>query len=98
MQTIYLVVLLSTLTPPVATKERWCHPRENTARVLSKPTPNAIHKDWSGDSYVGLSWSLKLGRTVRDGQFVFVQGDLYSPRGGLVNKGVFVLASEWTCD
>ncbi len=80
------------------TANQWCHPHDNTARVLSKPAPNAIHKDWMGENYIGTSWSLKPKQMIRSGSFAFVNGDLYSPRGGLINKNVYVLASEWSCD
>lgn len=32
-----------------------CSPLDSTARILSSPTPNDIHPDWSGESHVGLS-------------------------------------------
>ncbi len=88
----------TTTSTRVQASEQWCHPHENTARILFKPAPNAIHRDWAGDSYIGTSWGLKPKQMIRAGSFAFVKGDLYSPRGGLTNKEVYVLASEWSCD
>jgi len=35
-----------------------CNPIDNTARILSRPVPTAIHPDWKGDNYVGTAWGV----------------------------------------
>ncbi len=76
-----------------------CSPRDTTARILAAPSPNALHHDWTGDSGVGTSWSLMVNRAdIRDETGnVYLQGNLVSPRGGVVNTNIFVLEKEWQC-
>lgn len=75
----------------------WCHPIDNTARILASLNPNDIHKDWSGESYIGTGWALAPGRAITADGTAYIEGDLYSPRGGLVNRKVYVLRKEWLC-
>jgi hypothetical protein len=81
-----------------AQAERSCSPNTNAARILAQPSPNAIHPAWRGDAFVGVSWSFLPRRTVSNmtGQYAF--GDLLSPRGGVVNRDVYILLSEWQCE
>ena len=81
-----------------ANAANWCHPRDNTARILASPNPNDLHKDWTGESYVGMSWALAPGRVITVDDIVYIEGDLYSPRGGLVNPRIYVLRKEWQCE
>ena len=46
----------------------------------------------------GLAWTLAVRHTVKNASGVYYQGDLISPRGGVVTKGVFVVKEEWTCE
>lgn len=76
-----------------------CSPIDVSARILTKPAPNAIHPDWSDESRIGLSWTFRPTTTVNgESGMTFLKGDLISPRGGVVNTGVYVLAREWQCD
>ncbi len=75
-----------------------CSPSEDSARILSSASPNAIHRDWRGANRVGMGWSLQVEREARDaaGTSYYV-GDLYDTRGQLANRNVFVIESEWDC-
>ena len=75
-----------------------CTPNDNAARILSSPSPNDIHPDWSGEAYVGLSWYFEPTGYAGDQTGDYLKGNLFSPRGGLVNPGVFILKREWTCE
>jgi hypothetical protein len=75
-----------------------CTANDNAARILSSPSPNDIHPDWSGESYVGLSWYFEPTGYAADHTGDYLKGNLFSPRGGLINPGVFILKHEWTCD
>lgn len=66
-----------------------CIPRDNSARVLSSPTPNDVHPDWSGDTYLGTSWSFDPHGSASDHTGQYLRGNLFSPRGGLVSPDVY---------
>ena len=74
-----------------------CSPLDNAARILASPTPNDIHPDWAGESYVGLSWYFEPTGYAGDQTGNYLKGNLYSPRGGLVNPNVYILQREWDC-
>lgn len=74
-----------------------CVPKNNQSRILSTPNPNDIHPDWRGESYIGTSWSLITKEIIKNNTVIYLKGDLYSPRGGLINENVFVLENEWDC-
>jgi hypothetical protein len=74
-----------------------CNPRDVTARILKTPKPNDVHPDWQGESYVGTSWTLSVTGRVQGATGAYLKGNLISPRGGIINRGVFVLPSEWDC-
>ena len=92
-----VAVLTLLAVPALAQAGRTCLPKNNTARILTKPAPNAIHPDWMGDSYVGLGWSFAAKRIIADTTGDYGFGDLLSPRGGVVNHDVYVVLSEWDC-
>lgn len=74
-----------------------CTPKDNTARILESPNPNDTARDFK-KGWVGLSWSFIVKRTVNDPETgKYFQGDLISPRGGTVNRNVYILAKEWDC-
>lgn len=74
-----------------------CNPRDNTARVLQSANANDLHPDWKGESYIGTSWGLVPdGSATRNG-VEYLEGNLYSPRGGYQGR-IFVLKSEWGCE
>ncbi|MEH2438546.1 MAG: hypothetical protein V7K25_30850 [Nostoc sp.] len=74
-----------------------CVPKNNQSRILSTPNPNDIHPNWRGESYIGTSWSLIIKEIIKNNTIIYLKGDLYSPRGGLINENVFVLENEWDC-
>lgn len=76
----------------------WCHPIDNTARILTSANPNDIHEDWRGESYLGTAWALAPRRNILADGIPYIEGDLYSPRGGLINPKIYVLRKEWSCD
>lgn len=75
-----------------------CTPLNNTSRILASPNPNNIHPDWRGESYVGISWSFIGSDIIKNGTATYLKGDLYSPRGGIVNKNIFIIKNEWDCN
>ena len=86
------LAISTNLRPPIG-----CAPRDNTARILASPSPNATHPDWVGEAYIGTSWSLQATDYIDNTTGTYLRGRLVSPRGG-VSKTVFVLFSEWKCE
>jgi uncharacterized protein YecT (DUF1311 family) len=85
-----------------ATSNGWsqafCSPKANTARILTRAAPNALHPDWRGDNFVGTGWTLTPKRTVTNVTGAYAVGDLHSGHtGAIVNRNVFILLSEWDC-
>jgi len=94
----YIIVAAAFLLAPSAAAAMQCYPKDNSARILSSPSPNDIHPDWRGDSYVGTSWSFSVHGSAEDGTGRYLRGNLMSPRGGLVSPDVYILRKEWTCE
>jgi hypothetical protein len=74
-----------------------CWPHDNSARILRSASPNDIHPDWAGNSYIGTAWSFVPDGFAGDGTGLYFRGALFSSRGGLVNSDVYILAREWDC-
>jgi hypothetical protein len=75
-----------------------CSPKDNNARILSAPSPNAIDPQWSnGSSFVGTGWSFYINDTVKSPTGLFAKGNLHGSRGGITQRDVYVLLSEWDC-
>jgi hypothetical protein len=75
-----------------------CSPKDNNARILSAPSPNAIDPQWSGgSSFVGTGWSFYVNETVKSRTGLFAKGNLHGSRGGIAQRDVYVLLSEWDC-
>jgi hypothetical protein len=68
-----------------------------TARFLTKPSPDALHPDWQGDNFVGTGWSLTPKKIISNVTGRYALGDLHGSRGGIVNRNIYVLLSEWDC-
>jgi hypothetical protein len=94
---LIVLILLAATASPTALASIVCSPLDNSARVLASPSPNDIHPDWTGESYLGTSWSFIPSGSAQDGTGTYLKGNLYSSRGGLVNAEVYVLAKEWMC-
>lgn len=77
--------------------ETLCNPKDNNARILTAPAPNALDPRWGANDHIGTGWSLSLSREVQGPTGLFAQGDLYTSRGNLTQKDVFILLSEWEC-
>ena len=77
--------------------DSFCAPKDNNARILTKPSPNAVHPDWRGDNFVGTGWSFLPRKIVNTMTGQYAQGSLRGPRGAVVNRRVFILLSEWNC-
>lgn len=92
-----LILLAFILFPQIACAEASCNPKDNTARILTGPSPNAIDPQWTGDSFVGTGWSFEVSKIVHGAAGLFAQGNLYGSRGGLAQKDVYILLSEWQC-
>jgi hypothetical protein len=90
-----LMLCLLLLSPAQAA---WCHPLDNTARILASPNPNDVHPNWRGENYIGLGWSVAPGRRIVVDGISYISGSLYSSRGGLVEKHIYILQKEWSCD
>jgi len=86
-----------------------CQPIDTATRVLSSPSPNDIHPNWAGGSFIGTSWNLvKYGSKNKDG-LQFIKGKLLPPfrqsRGYtyeqyINSRGevVWGISSEWECN
>jgi hypothetical protein len=74
-----------------------CNPRDVTARILKTPNPNDIHPDWQGGSNIGTAWTLSATGRVQSATGTYLKGNLLSPRGGVINRGVFIMPAEWDC-
>jgi hypothetical protein len=96
--TLFIAICLQAVTATTGWSQGYCSPKTNAARILIKPTANAIHPDWRGDNYVGTAWTLTPKRTVTNVTGTYALGDLHSGHtGGIVNRNVFILLSEWDC-
>jgi hypothetical protein len=80
-------------------KDHLCFPKDNTVRILKSANPLDYAPNWSKTNAVGTAWWFAPKRYVvteiQGG--VFLQGDLTSPRGGVTDRDVFILAKEWDC-
>jgi hypothetical protein len=74
-----------------------CSPKTPAARILAKPAPNAVHPHWRGDNFVGTDWTFIPRQTVTNTTGSYARGDLHGSRGGVVDRDIFVLLSEWAC-
>lgn len=92
----YAILIAALVAPSVASAET-CYPKDNSARILSSASPNDIHPNWLGDSYIGTSWTFVVHGKAEDGTGKYLRGNLMSPRGGLVNADVYILRKEWNC-
>lgn len=86
------LVLLATPSPAAVR----CNPVDAASRVLSSSNPSDLHPSWQGTSYIGLDWSVVPSGTADRLGLAFLEGSLYSPRGGFQGS-VFILAREWVC-
>jgi hypothetical protein len=97
MKRCLVLLALAAIVPPTAClADVSCAPKSNEARILASPSPNDIHPDWAGSSKIGLSWSFVPESDDLSGKYL--HGDLYSPKGGVVNEGVYILRREWDCE
>lgn len=80
-------------------KDHLCFPKDNTARILKSANPLDYVPNWSKTNAVGTAWWYVPKRYVvtEINGGVFMQGDLTSPRGGVTDRDVFILAKEWDC-
>ena len=75
-----------------------CNAKDNSARILRSATPNDIHPDWAGDTTVGTGQGFRANAWLEDSfGNIYLRGDIYSTRGGLLNRNVFILQREWSC-
>jgi len=97
MKTNYLLVAaIATALPSACLADVSCAPRDNSARILASPSPNDLHPDWTGENYVGLSWSLVPDSDDTSQQYL--HGDLYSPKGAVVTPNAYIITNEWDCE
>jgi hypothetical protein len=82
--------------PSVCLADVSCAPKDNSARILASPSPNDLHPDWTGENYVGLSWTF-IPDSDDTGQ-QYLHGDLYSPKGAVVTPDVYIITKEWDCE
>jgi hypothetical protein len=74
-----------------------CSPKTPAARILAKPARNAVHPHWRGDNFVGTGWTFTPRQMVTNTTGSYARGDLHGSRGGVVDRDIFVLLSEWEC-
>jgi hypothetical protein len=97
-------IILALCASPAQAVPAQCHAKGDKARILSAPSPTAVHPDWVGAS-VGTSWTFSSKKGIvktpgmnKPGADVYLRGDLISPRGGTVTKNVFIVLDEWNCE
>ena len=73
-----------------------CVPRDNTARILVKPSPNDADPFWKG-GYIGTSWTFDVTGIVKSEDGTYLRGHLISPRAGRQPKLNFIIPGEWSC-
>jgi hypothetical protein len=87
--------------PTIATimKGNGCVPKDNMARVLKSAHPYDNAPNWTGKNSIGIGYTLLPNRYVVTDAVggIFLQGDLLTPRGTVMQRGVFVLYDEWNC-
>ncbi|MFB9985866.1 hypothetical protein ACFSQQ_01225 [Mesorhizobium kowhaii] len=72
-----VLAALSLLLAQPALAKTWCHPIDNTARILASPSPNDIHRDWRDENHIGMSLALAPRRKVTAERVVYIEGDLF---------------------
>ena len=94
-----LLALIFSVTASAALASATCAPVSTDSLVLASADAGDIHPDWSDGSTIGLSWTLDLlgDEEGADGEY-YLYGDLYDPRGNLVNEGVYADVMEWECE
>lgn len=92
------VALLAAASSASAASGGECSPASNAARVLKSPNPNDVSPQWSGDAYIGTSWTLEVQGTTKNDTGIYLFGRLISPRGRVQKGLVYVVSSEWDCD
>lgn len=75
----------------------YCYPSSNQTKILASRNVNDLHPNWKPPSFVGTSWSLKVLKVFDDQNNTFIYGNLISPKGGVVDKGVYGIDGEWIC-
>lgn len=75
-----------------------CTPKDSNARILSAPSPMAIDPQWTGESHIGTGWSFDVTERVNSATGAFAKGNLHGTRGGIAQRDVYVLLSEWACN
>src|SRR6266436_10161427 len=95
MKTKLALAALAIALATAPAKAAQCIPKSITARVLKSMNPNDLHRQFSGESRVGLSSTfIQKARIVDDLDVTYLKGDYVSPSGGFT-KSVFVLLAEW---
>ncbi len=92
-----VAMVLAAAAPLPARAETWCVPYDTSASILQSADPFDVHPDWQDGSTVGLAWSLLPLAWFDDGEWSYIEGDLYDADGGLATGLVIVLADEWEC-
>jgi hypothetical protein len=74
-----------------------CSPKTPAARILAKPAPNAAHPHLRGGNVVKTSGTFIPRQKITNTTGIYAKGDLRDSAGGVVDRNVFVLLSEWEC-
>ena len=75
-----------------------CRPNDNQTPILGSRNPSDYHPNWRPPNSIGPGWSLKLDKVYDDLQYTFYHGDLISPKGVTVDRGVYTLQKGWVCE
>jgi len=80
-------------------KGNGCVPKDNMARVLKSAHPYDNAPNWTGNNTIGTGYTFLPQRYVVTDAVggIFLQGDLLTPRGAVMQEGVFILYNEWNC-
>jgi|GEM_PF-1210976 len=91
-------VSFAAVSRPALSREIGCAPKTNAARILQSAHPNDLHLKWRGGDRIGLSWSFFSNKAAMNGPGgTYFRGYLVSPRGGIIDKNVFIFTNEWNC-
>jgi hypothetical protein len=92
-------VLVALTGGALASADEQCVPKNNMVHILKSPHPNDLVQQWTGESHVGTSSTFIAKRRLSDGLEggIYLQGDLISPRGGVLNRNIFIIVDEWNC-
>ncbi len=77
------------------TVEEYCTPKSESSQVFRHPSRSS--DTFFERNKTGMSWSIKIERSVHSESKEFKAGKLVSPRGGIQDGVFYILVNEWNC-